>query len=61
MTKQINQKDSQGRRHGVWRGYYLGGAPCWEGFWDHGRLKGLFIYRDHEGIPINKRYSLNIK
>jgi len=42
-------------------GYYLGGAPCWEGFWDHGRLKRVFIYRDHKGIPINKRYSLNIK
>jgi antitoxin component YwqK of YwqJK toxin-antitoxin module len=42
MTQATNQKDSQGRRHGVWADYWSSGTPEWKVSWDHGVLHGIW-------------------
>ena len=61
MTHTTNQKDPQGRPHGVWELYHTDGTLWERGHWLHGVLHGLWgLYRTN-GTPTSKRYHLNIR
>jgi antitoxin component YwqK of YwqJK toxin-antitoxin module len=61
MTAQVNQKDPQGRPHGVWEDYYTDGTLWWKCHFHHRKLHGLWeVYRE-DGTPYLKRYFLTIK
>jgi antitoxin component YwqK of YwqJK toxin-antitoxin module len=76
MTPQVNQKDSQGRRHGVWKNYYedgtlklkrhyLHGAPhgVWEDYRPNGNLwwRGTFSCGRNLGLFINYRINGSLR
>jgi antitoxin component YwqK of YwqJK toxin-antitoxin module len=42
MKELINQRDAEGRRHGLWEGYYSDGTLRWREHWHHGRPHGLW-------------------
>ena len=44
---QVNQMDTEGRRHGLWQGKFEeSGRVRYEGTFDHGRETGVFTYYD---------------
>lgn len=49
LAAQINQKDSQGRRHGEWRKKHPNGELRYEGTFDHGVPVDTFKYYFEEG------------
>ena len=43
MKELINQLDAEGRRHGVWEGYYWGnGTLRWRAHFHHGKWHGVW-------------------
>jgi antitoxin component YwqK of YwqJK toxin-antitoxin module len=44
MTEPINQRDTQGRRHGVWEDYWEDGTLNRRRHYLHGKLYGFFEY-----------------
>jgi hypothetical protein len=61
MTGEINLRDPEGRPHGVWEDYYLGGPLWWRRHYLHGKRHGLSEWYKRTGTPYFKSYSLNIK
>jgi antitoxin component YwqK of YwqJK toxin-antitoxin module len=61
MTAQVNQYDSEGRRHGVWEGYWANGTLWQKEHWLHGNLHGLRERYQPDGTPKWKDYYLTIK
>ena len=61
MKPQINQRDSEGRRHGAWEGYWLNGSPKWRVHFLHGEPYGVRELYFPVGTLFNKSYYLNIK
>lgn len=47
----VNQIDSNGKKHGVWKGYYEDTKnPRYEGAFDHGNEIGVFTYFDNSAV-----------
>jgi hypothetical protein len=44
MRELINQRDAEGRRHGVWEIYRPDGTLWLRGHWHHGRPHGVWEY-----------------
>jgi antitoxin component YwqK of YwqJK toxin-antitoxin module len=61
MTEPINQRDTQGRRHGVWEYYRPNGTLWWREHWLHGVRAGLWEWYWKNGASLRKEYSLNVK
>jgi antitoxin component YwqK of YwqJK toxin-antitoxin module len=61
MTAPINQKDPQGRPHGVWKYYRPNGTLWWREHWLHGVRAGLWEWYWKNGASLRKEYSLNVK
>jgi antitoxin component YwqK of YwqJK toxin-antitoxin module len=61
MKPQIIQRDSQGRRRGVWEDYWLDGSPKWKGHSLHGQKDRIWEYYYSDGTLHQKEYYLNIK
>jgi antitoxin component YwqK of YwqJK toxin-antitoxin module len=61
MTEEINQRDTQGRRQGVWEEYYENGSLWWRVHYHHGELQGLWESYLSDGTPLDKTYYLRIK
>ena len=55
----INQRDSEGRRHGVWTGLHA--DIIWKGRFHHGKLNGLLEWYSKYGIAYIKTHYLLIK
>lgn len=57
----VNQKDKQGKRHGLWKGYYdeQETRPKYEGVFEHGKETGLFrFYQEGLKNPVaTKQFS----
>ena len=49
MTHTTNQKDPQGRPHGVWEDYRPDGTLMWRGHWLHGEPHGLSEWYHPDG------------
>ena len=49
MTHTTNQKDPQGRLHGVWEDYLSDGTISCRGHWLHGTPHGVWEYYLSEG------------
>jgi antitoxin component YwqK of YwqJK toxin-antitoxin module len=56
MREQINQRDAEGRRHGVWEEYWSNGTLEWRvnyhhgkehGVWEEYRSDGTLMWRAH--------------
>jgi antitoxin component YwqK of YwqJK toxin-antitoxin module len=61
MTEQVNQRDTQGKPHGIWKYYYLDGTLWWKAHWHHGKVDRLQESYWTNGTPHLKEYHLNIK
>jgi antitoxin component YwqK of YwqJK toxin-antitoxin module len=61
MTRQINPRDSEGRRHGVWKSYHKDGTLMWRYHYLHGEAHGLWERYQPDGTPKWKDYHLTIK
>lgn len=47
----VNQLDENGKKHGVWKGYYEDTKnPRYEGTFDHGKETGVFSYFDNSTV-----------
>jgi antitoxin component YwqK of YwqJK toxin-antitoxin module len=42
MKELINQRDAEGRLHGVWEDYYSNGTLSWRVHWHHGKQHGVW-------------------
>lgn len=48
IAQDLNQVDSQGKKHGLWKGTYADtGRPRYEGTFDHGKETGVFKFYDN--------------
>ena len=45
----VNQRDAEGRHHGVWEGYYSNGTVQWRGHYHHGRVHGVWEWYRSDG------------
>jgi hypothetical protein len=61
MTETINQKDSQGRRHGIWEHYRPDGTLWLRHHYLHGKEHGLCEWYRTDVTLYFKRYYLTIK
>jgi hypothetical protein len=61
MTTPTNQKDPEGRSHGVWEDYLEDGTLWWRGHYRHGEKYSLFEYHNVGKPPQFKEYYINIK
>jgi antitoxin component YwqK of YwqJK toxin-antitoxin module len=61
MIEQINQYDSQGRKHGTWERYYKEDTLNWREYYLHGNPLGLWKDYRRDSTVFKKVYHLNIK
>jgi antitoxin component YwqK of YwqJK toxin-antitoxin module len=61
MKKPINQRDSEGRKHGVWEDYYINGRILVREHYMHGKAHRLREWYHTDGTPYFKKYFLTIK
>ena len=61
MTHTTNQKDPQGRPHGLWTYYHSDGHLWSRSHWLHGTPHGLWEWYRPNGTPYSKRYHLLIR
>jgi antitoxin component YwqK of YwqJK toxin-antitoxin module len=60
MTRQVNQRDLEGKLHGVWEYYYRDGT-VWRCRFVHGKSIGLWENYYADGTSSWKDYYLSIK
>ena len=51
MKKEINQLDSQGRRHGLWESRRENGTLMWKEYYRHGKMHGPYEDFHMNGNP----------
>ena len=61
MTTPTNQRDSEGRPHGVWEGYWPNGTLWRRRHYMHGKPHGLWETYHENGAPSWKEYYIRIK
>ena len=49
MTGQINTRDSEGRRHGVWEHYWSNGTLWWREHYYQGKFHGICEHYHSDG------------
>ena len=49
MKAQINQRDLQGKKHGVWEDYRADGTLSWRAHYHHGKEHGLWEWYNRDG------------
>ncbi len=49
MKEQMNQRDAEGRRHGLWEDYRSDGTVQWRGHYHHGKQHGLWEWYRSDG------------
>lgn len=60
LSAQLNQKDSQGRKHGQWEKKHSNGKIRYTGTFDHGTPVGTFIYYFESGqMRARNKYRTN--
>ena len=57
----INQYDSQGKKHGVWKYFYPNRTLWRRTHYHHGKAHGVQEFYWEDGTPLNKEYRLNIR
>jgi antitoxin component YwqK of YwqJK toxin-antitoxin module len=60
-SEQVNQKDAQGRLHGVWEWCYEDGTLMWKEHYLHGKRQGITEWYNTDGTSSWKDYYLSIK
>ena len=62
MVGGVNQRDLEGRRHGIWKHYWGDGTLWWRGHYFHGKEHGVWEwYYGLDGTLGRKGYFLTIK
>ena len=60
MKKLINQRDAEGRAHGLWERYRLDGTLWWREHWHHGKLHGVWErYRSDATLWRRAHYNMD--
>jgi antitoxin component YwqK of YwqJK toxin-antitoxin module len=49
MKELINQRDAEGRPHGVWERYHSDGTLWWREHWHHGKRHGVWEWYRPDG------------
>ena len=52
MKRLINQRDAEGRRHGVWESYYSDGTLWWRDHYHHDQRHGLWEHYYPDGTLV---------
>jgi antitoxin component YwqK of YwqJK toxin-antitoxin module len=61
MREEINQRDTQDRRQGVWERYYENSSLWWRARFLHGNPHRVCEWYSRNGTLYQKDYFLNIK
>ena len=49
MKERINQRDAEGRAHGLWENYHSNGPLWWRGHYHQGKVHGLWDWYRPDG------------
>ena len=62
MKERINQRDAEGRCHGVWEWYYSDGTLRWKEHWHHGKLHGVSeVYYSNGTLEWRRHYRHGVR
>jgi antitoxin component YwqK of YwqJK toxin-antitoxin module len=62
MKELINQRDAEGRPHGLWEDYYSDGTLGWRGHFHHGKWHGVWeTYRSDGTLRRRVHYHHGVR